>query len=175
MNLFDWGFFSSHPMALQNIIDLVKGRLPYLNNADDNAINSKTTEAFYFLQPQTKKSDADVETEANYKPLERMLISDLVSYWLLKKRITENVAGTGGSTTVTPMKIVKKGKADVTEAEFEIPKAQDGIFLGLNAEKLLEEIRKDLCAKAAQLNFYLPEICGEQVCDVIPAFKTYTC
>lgn len=161
-------------MAIASINEMVHQRLSCLNNTTDNTlIDSITIQQFYFMQGQTLKTDADVETESNYKPLEKILFAALVSYNMLKKRIMENMAGSGGSSTVTPGKIVKKAKADVVEAEFEIPKASDGIFLNMNATQVLAELVKEICSTAYMLHYCIPEICEEYPADVIPPFKVY--
>lgn len=161
-------------MAIATINQLVHERLTYLNSGSDNTvIDSKITQEFYFLQSQTEKTDDEVEIESNYKPLQKMLIASLVSWRMLSKRITENMAGSGGSSTVTPGKIVKKAKADVVEAEFEIPKADDGIFLGMSASALLDQLAKEVCSFAAMLHYYIPEVCDQPIVDIIPPFKVY--
>lgn len=161
-------------MAIASINDMVHQRLSYLNNTtDDVLINSRTIEEYYLMQGQTGKSDADVETENSYKPLERMLFASLVSYRMLLKRITDNMAGIGGSSVVTPGKILKKAKADVVEGEFEVPKAADGIFLGMNANDLLATLLKEVCSISYMLNYFIPEICGEYIVTIAPPFKVY--
>lgn len=161
-------------MAIATINEMVHERLSYLNNTtDDVLINSWIIQQFYFMQGQTEKSDVDVENENAYKPLERMFFGALVSYKMLLKRITDNMAGTNGSTVVTPGKVLKLAKADVVEAEFEVPKAADGIFLGLSADELLSKLADEVCSIAYMLNYYIPQICDEPVITIIPAFKVY--
>lgn len=161
-------------MAIGSINDMVHQRLSYLNNTTDNTIiDSWTIQQFYFLQGQTEKSDADVETESNYKPIQKMLFAALVSYKMLLKRITENMAGSAGSSVVTPGKVIKKAKADVVEAEFEVPKAKDGVFLQLDASELLDQLKAEVCSISYMLHYTIPEICDNYPIDVIPPFKVY--
>jgi len=144
-------------MALGNVEQLVRNRLPFLlsDTPTDNLIESYKIESYYFLQPNTGFSDADVEDDTKYGGVLRMLVADLVAYNLLSQKILANVGGVAGGT-VTAGRRVKKGKADVVEAEFDYGKSSDGTFLGGTGSELLEQIKSSLCAKAYQLSYSLP-------------------
>lgn len=149
--------FIFKPMALEPITQLVKNRLPFLGTAHEAKIVAFTSEAFYFFQTYLKKPDEEVETEATYKPLERMLIADYVAYNLLVNKAIETTGGTDGEAPTT--KMVKRTKADVVETEFMTVKASDGTLIQIDAEKLIAQLQRDLCNKAYTLGVYLP-MCG---------------
>lgn len=147
-------------MALQPILQMVKSRLQFLptDNSLDAIINQFTYEQFYYLQKWTVKVDADVEDESKYSGLQKMLVAELVCCELLLRKIVEVVGGVGGSTP-TAGKRIKKGKADVVEAEFDYGKSSDGTFLGLTADEIYMKHARKACEYATTLCYNLP-MCG---------------
>lgn len=152
-------------MALQNILTMVKLKLPFLPDGStlipnlgltvDDKLNSSIFEQYYYLQGFTKLIDADVDTEANYNNLQKMLITELVCYYSISDKALVNVAGTNGASG-TAGKRIKKGKADVVEAEFDYGKSSDGTFLGMTTEQLMMKFAQRACEIAALLKYNLP-------------------
>lgn len=142
-------------MALHSIQTMVKNRLPFLTSVEEIKIEQYTLEQFYYLQKWTMKVDPDLEDESTYSGMQKMLIAELVSYKLMEKKVVENVGGKDGGAAEGAKKI-KKGKADVVEAEFEYGKASDGTFLGMSASELLSNIASQACEYAQTLGYTLP-------------------
>jgi len=144
-------------MALAAILQMVKNRLPFIpaDNSLDATINSFILEQFYYLQKWTGIDNNYVEDEAQYTGLQKMLVAELVCYELLERKTIENVGGVNGSAP-SGAKRIKKGKADVVEAEFDYAKASDGGFLGATATELMKESASRACDYAATLGYTLP-------------------
>lgn len=135
---------------LASITQLISNRLEFLGTVADTVIEQYRLEAFYYIQNQTEKSDMEVEDETVYTPLQRMLLADIASYFILKRRVVSSTAGTGASAG-TGAKRVKKAKADVVETEFEYSDK-----LQMEAEAMLQQARRDACEKAKILSYSLP-------------------
>lgn len=144
---------------------MVKQKLPFLPDGStiipglgitlDTKLDNLITEQYYYLQKYTQLSDVDVETEAKYTPLQRMLIAELSAYHGINDKALTNVAGSAG-TEGDGGKRIKKGKADVVEAEFEYQKSKDGNFLGGTTEELKANFARRACEISAQLGYNLP-------------------
>lgn len=156
-------------MAIQSVQIMVKNRLAYLTVAQDTIIDQFRVEACYLLQTESEKADADVETEAGYKPLFNMLFADMVAYWLVKRKVIQNLAG-DGTTSGTAAKTLKKAKADVVEAEFVVVKASDGALIQMETTEFLLDLLKDICAKSLALDIFNPLCYDPEAYNVIPAF-----
>lgn len=163
-------------MALQNILGMVRSRLPFLpvSIQIDADIAEFTLEQFYYLQKWTKKTDAEVEDENNYSGLQKMLVAELVCCEFISKKILETVGGSAGADP-TQSKRIKKAKADVVEAEFDYGKASDGTFMGMTGEQLFTLHAKKACEYAATLGYSLPMCVEYGYCKpfVAPAFLAF--
>ena len=163
-------------MALQNILGMVRSRLPFLavGAPIDTVINNFITEQFYYLQKWTLLSDTDVEDETKYSAIQKMLVAELVCVELINKKVIEDVAGAGGAAG-TAGKQLKRGKADVVEAEFQYGKSSDGTFMGKTAEQLEKDHAQKACEYAATLDYSLPMCALLGLCRVYdtPAFIAY--
>lgn len=155
-------------MAIHSVREMVHDRLPYTSPVSYDAVIERTRiKMVYLMQSQTGKSDADVEPEANYKPLENILFADMVSYQLVKSKAILTMAGDGSSSS-GGAKIVKKAKADVTEAEFIVTKAEDGSLIQISTKDFLADLLAEICATGHALGYQVPW-CNCPA-DVIPAF-----
>lgn len=162
-------------MALQSILEMVKNRLPFLPASSlDATISQYIFEQFYYLQKWTLLSNADVEDESKYSGLQKMLVAELCSYSLLERKAIENVGGSQGAAP-EGAKRIKKGKADVVEAEFDYGKASDGNFFGGTSEALMGEFAKKACEYAATLEYTLPLCQKLGLCPVmdVPPFLAF--
>ena len=153
-------------MALKPILDLVKNRLPFLSASDDVLVNDFITETYYYLQSYLAKPDADVETEASYTGLQRMLIADMTAYDLVKRKAIQTTGGTAGAAPET--KILKRAKADVTEAEFVVTTARDGSLIQISTTDFLATLKEAICHKASALLLTLP-LCAQDAAGDEPA------
>lgn len=163
-------------MAVQNILGMVRSRMVYLpvSATIDTEIGNFTIEQFYYLQKWTILDDNEVEDESKYKALQKMLVAELVCIELLSKKTLSNIAGENGGEA-TAGKRIKRGKADVVEAEFDYAKYSDGTFLGKTAEQLISDHAKKACEYAATLGYNLPMCAELGLCQVYdtPAFISY--
>jgi hypothetical protein len=85
-------------MALQSVEDLVRGWLPWLpaagvNTTLDAQITAYKINTYYFLQPYYGFTDAQVEVDANYTGIKRLLAAALVTYDLIQNKVLINLSG----------------------------------------------------------------------------------
>lgn len=165
-------------MALQSVEDMVRGWLPWLPPAGQNLpldaqITAYKINTYYFLQSYLGIADVDVENDAIYTGVKRLLVAAMVAYDMIVNKVYENLGG-NSTGTVQPgsgAQRIKKGKADVVEAEFDYSKASDGNALLMNTEKLLADLKAKICAYAVTLKINLPMCdCGDT--EVCPPFLT---
>jgi hypothetical protein len=155
-------------MAIPSVKIMVNDRLPYTAPSSfDVVIERIRVQMTYLMQGQTKKADVDVEVEANYRALENMLFASMVSYQLVKSKVVLNMAG-DGTTAGTAAKTLKRAKADVTEAEFIIVKADDGAVIQMRTDLFLEQLLMEICTTGRTLGYSVPW-CNIPL-DEIPAF-----
>lgn len=159
-------------MAIPSVKQMVLNRLPYLTDitATTTLIEQFRIEATYFLQNQFKVSDADVETEATYKALQNMLFADMVTYWLVERKVIQTQAGDGTSEG-SAAKTLKRAKADVTEVEFVTIKAADGALISMTTVDFMSALLRDICSKAKVLGIYHPFCTTTDDYNIIPAFR----
>lgn len=157
----------------------MKGILPFLP-ANDAGVDAKIEEnkimQYYFLQPYFGIDDADVENDATYTGNRRILVAYLVAYDLLYNKVLGNVGGSSaeGTDGSEAGQRIKKGKADVVEAEFDYAKAGDGNSLVMGSEGLLSKLLEKICSLSATLKIQLPMCdCDDEKTAIFPAFKSY--
>lgn len=148
-------------MAIGTVLELVKERLPFIPNDGtyDARINSLKLEVYYAIQHCTGIADADVEDDTKYTGLTRYLVVRYVCYLLIYNKIIEVLGGVGGAAP-SGNKRIKKGKADVVEAEFDYAKASDGSTLSMEATSLIANLLKEMCGYAKTLKCSLPMCSG---------------
>ncbi|RUP41613.1 MAG: hypothetical protein EKK63_04990 [Acinetobacter sp.] len=154
-------------MALATVLDLVKVRLPFLpvGSSMDTTIETFKTERYYYLNKWTKIDIADIEDDSKYDGVLRFLVVRLVCYDLINRKVLENVGGTNGNAP-TANKRLKKGKADVVEAEFDYAKASDGTTLSIDTVTLLSNLKSEICQYASILNYRLPMCDNGKTCPL---------
>lgn len=156
-------------MAIGTVNQMVKDRLPYLSDvANDPLIERKRIEVVYIMQNQSGKDDASVELEASYKAVENIVFAAMIAWYLLQNKIMTTMAGTGAAGSVGGAKILSKAKADVTEADFILVKAEDGAMIQMKTTDYLDLIKNDVCSLTRVVGWINP-IC-RAVIDIIPAF-----
>lgn len=143
------------------IREMVYTRLPYLESTDpnDTILDMYILETMFELEMCLKK-DKDllvgdptkVGVESNYAMLEKSLIADVVSVYLLIRQSTIATTAdiTGGGTSGKVLTGVKAGSVEV---EWEIPEAASSGSTGLlsNAAKLMELYMNSSTRRALQL------------------------
>jgi hypothetical protein len=155
-------------MAIASVKVMVNDRLPYTAPlAFDVIIERTRVQMCYLMQSQTAKSDADVELESNYRALENMLFAAMVAYQLVKSKVVQNMAG-DGTNAGTAAKTLKRGKADVTEAEFIVVKASDGALIQMETSVFLKDLLMEICTMGRSMGYSVPW-CSLPM-DQIPAF-----
>lgn len=160
-------------MALKAVYDMVLNRLSFipLTGWETKVGDFQLEQQYYldtFLQKGEKDPVEDVEDEANWKGMERILLAEITAYQLLTVEIIKTLGGDAESNTSVgaASKMIKSAKADVVEAEFEYAKADDGRTLALKAKELIPELKANVCRYGQSLGFYLPGYC-----DDIPDIK----
>jgi hypothetical protein len=148
------------------INELIALKLPYINLSAVpvlNKVNLAKKEVLYLLEPYLNK--ANTEDENLYTNQERSLIATYTAYNLLYTKAISTVAGDvsiGGA--VTDNKVLTKAKADVVESEFTIAKAADGVNIAMSGERLMQELKAQLCSLANQMNIPIAICdCGEAI------------
>lgn len=141
-------------MALAfNINTLVYKKLPFLVESSDTTelIELFKIDAISLVAEQLPHSDPFDETA--HSKLETTFLAELTAMELLKRKILENTGGSAGADS-SSNRIIKKTKADVVEAEFEIVKP--GVNLTETASMIAGDLKKSICQKASILDISLP-------------------
>lgn len=155
-------------MAIASVKEMVNERLPFTTpNSYDTPIEKIRVQMTYIMQNQTLKTDIDVETEINYRPLENILFSLMVCYQFIKIKALQTMAGDGVNPG-TAAKTLKRAKADVTEAEFTVVKAADGALIQVPTVDLMKDLLVEICSTAQILKYNCPWC--QLALDEIPAF-----
>ena len=151
------------------VLDSVLQKQPFLVAGTDTTtlVGNIKVEEQYYLQPYTLLNDTDVVDDTKYSNLQLLLVTEMICCEIIKKQTLQNVEGSGG-TPGTGAKRIKKGKADVVEAEFDYGKASDGNFLGGTAEELLLQHTRKACEYARMLKYTLPLCIGVLETPIIP-------
>ena len=146
-------------MALKTLPELIRERLPFLTDTEyADLVPSWILQVVYELQEPLGKPIETVESVEDplvYSPLEKLLLADYTAHALLGRETLRAVAGTAG-VAAPVQKVLKKAKADVAEAEFEILKPADAGGLKLSATDLMGTLKAAACRKARQLKVTLP-------------------
>ena len=141
-------------MAIRSVTNIVRGKLPFLTDADDVTAEAYRVEMCYLLQTETGKTDGEVETEANYKSLENMLFADMVAYNMGQDQVAKVTGGSNGAAPTN--KVLKRAKADVVETEFQIVKSSDGASFAIPTKEWFSSLLKDICDKSRALEISNP-------------------
>jgi len=143
------------PLAIK---DIIQNRLPFVDFTDttvDTRLDKIIMEIQYTLQKPLQKEDADVEDESKYSQQEIILIGVYSAYLGLFRKAIITVAGDSETSEQASSKTLKKAKADVVEAEFQVIKASDGSTIQIDSEKLLALLKEEICDTAALLGISL--------------------
>lgn len=159
-------------MGITTINGVVFSRVPWLNAAlpaDVTKVDTFVCQGQYELQKPLNKTDAEVEDESTYTNREKLLTGLYSSYLLTVDQAMKNTAGSsGGSSGGSGNKILKRAKADVTEAEFMVPSADQGGTLIATASQLCAALKEEICNLAQTMDISLP-LCRGRWKDLEPA------
>lgn len=148
---------------ITNTSEVVFSKVPWLdpNNATDiQSVDKNICFTRIELQKVLGKSDSDVQLEAAYNQQEKLLIGCYTSYKMVAAKARENVGGSTGGTSTGGNKILKKAKADVTEAEFTVPTKQQGGTLIDDIDGILAALKEETCSIASICGISLPICIG---------------
>lgn len=168
-------------MAIDTISSVAFSRATWLsedNPSDVSKVDIFVCQSQFSLQEYLGKNDVDSEDESTYTNREKLLTGLYTAYNLVCEKATENTVGENGNAA-TGNRILKRAKADVTEAEFQIPKASDGSSLLVNTDSLISKLKEEICNLARSMNITLPlcrdrdNICGPS--DVGAAGFAFSC
>ena len=140
------------------IKDIIQNRLPFVdftNTVIDTRFDKIIMEVQYTLQIPLQKEDTDVEIELNYTQREIILIGVYSAYLALFRKSITTLAGDSETSEQASAKTLKKAKADVVEAEFQVSKASDGSNIQLDTNTLLALLKEEICDTAALLGIKL--------------------
>ena len=87
-------------MALGTVDELVKEKLSFVPATGwETKIESYRLQQCYFLQKWSGLSDTEVEDEANYVGLKKMLVSELVVYQMIIEKVITTTGGSSSTST----------------------------------------------------------------------------
>jgi hypothetical protein len=156
-------------MALQSVDQMVKDMLPYLNNVSFTpVIERNRIVVVYLMQSQTGKNDVEVEAESNYTGIQNILFSKMTVYEMIKSKSIQTLGGDGTTGSSGGSKILKRAKADVTEAEFVVVKSADGSLIQMSVTDYMTLLVTEVCALARSLSYTVYYCTCEA--DIIPPF-----
>jgi hypothetical protein len=148
-----------------SVYTMVRNRLPFIldNPANVTLISNYTLEVMWQLEPCFKivgdpPVDANVGDEALYSVIQRSIVADIVSCYILMMMgaaMSGNAPNTNNPNSPTFMKKVKAGSVEV---EWDAMSA-GAISLGMSSKDLLSSFKKSGINKAAQLG------CIIDICD----------
>jgi hypothetical protein len=180
-------------MALPNhnnpdltIYEMVRNRLPFLedNTTNETILSNFTLEAMHQLETCFKvrfvgevEDWSRVGDEANYTVMQKSIIADVVSVYVLSFTAAINANPTAGSQALgTFLSKAKAGSAEVEYGQFDIKKTS---VMYLNAENLIEVYKKAAVNKGLQIGclFDMCDDCSIMWLDrqlVVPPFIVIT-
>ena len=143
-------------MAIDTISGVVYSRVPWLiSPTDDTTVDTFVCQTQYMIQGPLGKTDAEVEDELTYTSREKLLTGLYTSYTMICDKALRNSGGEAGEKP-SGNKILKRAKADVTEAEFMNVKASDGSSIVVNTKEIKMALRDEICNLASTMNVSLP-------------------
>ena len=137
----------------------VYNRLPFLVSPTANTIiNFYTAEAFAEVKRPLRKGEQGAALsyldEDSYNGLEKSMVSDIVSYYILTKSAIAKTEGVAGATTPAA-KILSKAQAGGVDVEWiqSDYKKSGGLIMG--GEAMINQLKNDAIRKAFSLGFTL--------------------
>lgn len=160
-------------MAQKTILQMVYNRLPFLTVTEANSelIADFKQDVYYYLQPWTRITDELVEDDDTYTGLKRILVAEMTALNIVTRKVLIEMGGENGGAA-SGGKRLRKGKADVVEAEFEYAKASEGGAMITDMNSLLTELKTNRCNYARALGYSLPD-CNNKLPVELPSFIAF--
>lgn len=170
------------------IKQMVFNRLPFLEDTPKNEeiISQFTLEVMYELEPCLRKRMGNdniedwsrVGDEDNYNVMERSVIADVVTMYILMMTFFATMGGNAGAGTPSLSTYLKKAKAGSTEVEYDQFDIKGAAMLALDSKSLLEQVKNDINRKARVIGCIF-DVCND--CTIalggvspVPAFIVHT-
>lgn len=163
--------FPDHNDANYSVFQMVLNRLPFLTNTPTNVllISQITLEVMWELEacfkikqnPPNPDDNTRVGNENLYSVLQRSIVADIVSVYVLAIQGVSGASGNSNTNTTNPPAptFMKKAKAGSVEVEWEQFDVNSGATLSMNGAALRDMFKKQAIRKAATLG------CIIDICD----------
>lgn len=148
---------TNHSTAPLPIYQMVRNRLPFLadNTTNEQLISYFIYEVMWQLNPCFKLAEADIGDETKYSMIQKSIIADIVSVYIL---IMQG-ASLAGSTTAPGATFMSKTKAGSVEVEWSQFTAGSIGTLAMPPEQMREFFKKQAVNKALGIG------CIIDICD----------
>lgn len=147
---------TDHGAAQLSIYQMVLNRLPFLVDSvgNEQKISYFTFEIMSQLNICFQLANADIGKEEKYSTLQKSIIADLDSLYILITQAAIAAGGTAGSGASNG-KFLKRVKADVVESEWEQFDVTKGITFAISPTQMQDFFKKQAITKAASLGCLL--------------------
>lgn len=142
----------------------ITGFLKVIANFNEQLISRYIFEVMNILQGCFQKADSEVGDEQYYSELQKIIIAELVSYYIVLRVTAANAEGNsqGGSTSVPIQKYIKTAQAEGISTTWEYLNIKSTQFLSLDAQSMMNQFKDNAACYGKQLNCTI-EICGSSV------------
>lgn len=164
-----------------NIYQMVLTRLPFLADtpANELIISHYTWEAMAALEPCFNVTNAtvppnpdNVGDEQYYSFIQKSIIADIVSVYMLMRLAIQNTAGDADAGTAgTTGKYISKVKAGSVEVDYDIPNGKTALIIGSSYDSLRDQFRKAAVNKALTLGCII-DLCDASCVAALDAATT---
>ena len=152
------------------VYQMVLNRLPFLvdNTGNKKLLSHFTLEVMNELEPCFRvrfNPDTNAEQftrvgdEQFYSVLQRSVVADIVSMYIVLLKATETSAGDADTGVTASPTFMSKVKAGSVEVEYDQFKLKDSTLMAIETEALLSTFKKNAIRKAGQLG------CVIDICD----------
>lgn len=155
-------------MALQSVKEIVNQKLYFIADtpAFDQLIETYQHEQMYYLNTYLFISPdnipTEIENETSWEGMNRLLLAEITAYQLILNKVIKTTGGAEGDKPGAGARMLKKGEAKPVSAEFEYAKAEDGRTVAMKMEKLLPELKANICRFSQAVNIILPGYCPKE-------------
>jgi len=153
-----------HESVDLTVYKMVKNRLPFLEDTTNNEelVSNFTLEVMHELGACFGVEPEDIGDEAKYTVLQKSIIADIVSVYILIIQMVANAGGVSSSSeTVTPgdKKVLTSATAGSVSVEWSQFNSKSGASLNMSGGDLLMKYKKSAIRKARTLG------CLIDICD----------
>jgi hypothetical protein len=131
-------------------------------NFNEQQVSRYILEMMYVLQPCFQIDPAtDIGDESKYNMLQRLVIAELVCYYIVLLQSSANVQGAAGTQSgAAPQKYVQSSSANGVSVTWAYLSLNNAPYLALNAEKLMNQFKYQAACFGKQLGCQI-EICAD--------------